>query len=118
MLDVKKWVAKVSGFIDLNKVTTITGTATTNAQGAFGIWERVPLNAEVVSCSITNKTNAMAIPFIYNNWRWFVKVVDWQNFSVIGNTSINYIVKYRVGGVARRLLKALQSLAYRRAVIA
>lgn len=114
MIDVKKTLAKVLDFANKNKVITVTGTQTTNAQGAFPIYDKVPLNAEVVSCSITNYANAMAIPFIYNNWNWFVKVVNWQNFSIIGNTSINYIVKYRVGGVVRKLLNTLKMLTSER----
>ena len=74
------------------KSASVTGT--TNAQGAFGVSAQVPLTATIIRASVTNSTNAMCIPFIYNNSSWYIKVVNWSDLTVIGNTSLDFLIEY------------------------
>lgn len=99
MLDVKKWMAKVTSFINANKEQTLTITGTTNSDGAMAVWDRIPIGATITKASVTNYANAMCIPFIYDNRLWFIKVVEWQSLNVdVANTSLNFVIKYKVGG--------------------
>lgn len=113
-LKMKEWIAKVSDFINKNKVQTLTFTGTTNAQGAVAVPNSLDINSIILRVSCTNYTNALCIPFVYDNRLLFVKCFRWDTWAVISNTSLNLVVKYHKGGVVRKLLKALKPLTSER----
>lgn len=76
------------------QIKSVAVTGTTNAQGAFGVSAQVPLSATIIRASVTNSTNAMCIPFIYNNSSWYIKAVNWADFTVIGSTSLDFLIEY------------------------
>lgn len=118
-LKLKEWMEKVVTFIDLNRIRTTTQSGTTNTQGALRL-SNVPGDATVLAVTVTAGTdvvNLYGLPFKYNNRDWYASVVDWQSLSLKGNRAVTLKVWYIVGGVARNILKALQSPAYRKAVI-
>lgn len=69
---------------------TITMTGTTNAQGAV-LLDAEPTTDTVLWVHTTSTTAAMGIPFRYGNAAgyWYAKMVDWKNFSVIGNRNFS-----------------------------
>ena len=76
------------------EIKSVSVTGTTNEQGAFGVSAQVPLTSTIIRASVSNNTNAMCIPFIYNDSSWYIKVVNWSNFAVIGNTSLDFLIEY------------------------
>ena len=72
-------------------LTIVTGSATTNAQGALAL--NVQPSDKVMWVHIlSGDSNAMAIPFRYSNSAgyWYAKVVDWRNFSIFANKTFTY----------------------------
>lgn len=77
-----------------SQLHTATINGTTNAQGAVSLSETIPSTATILSVSTTGDANAMCIPWLYDNSRWFAKVVDWRNMSVFANKSWSFTVRY------------------------
>lgn len=79
-------------------IQTATVTGDSGAQGVLSLISVISANDLVLSVVCTSEANAMCIPWLYNNTRWFAKVVDWRNLAVI-NKNVTLIVKYIPNGM-------------------
>ena len=77
------------------KEKTVSGT--TNAQGSLFL-SGITKDDLVLYAGCTNNSNAMLIPWLYNNNAWYVKCVNWQNLGVLSSTEITAVVRYVPNG--------------------
>ena len=79
------------------KTATVSGASGTT--GAVSLSSAVSADDLVLSVMCTNYTNALCIPWKYDNNVWYTKVVEWSNFSAV-NASVSLIVVYIPNGLA------------------
>lgn len=92
MLNVKALLTKI---LNATRVRTATLTGTTNGQGAISLSGVVTVGSdEVISVKTASNANYMCVPWIYNNATWYVKVIHWDSFAKIANTSVSLTIKY------------------------
>ena len=92
MLSTKKLIYKILTHIKSNgDMVFLTQSGTTTAQGSVELTSANRLTDNVVWVRATNYNNALCIPWRYGNANgfWYVKVLDWQNMSVVANTNMN-----------------------------
>lgn len=94
MLNTKKLMTKALTQLDKTTVKQATYTATTNGSGAVDVRSVIPSDAIILSVSTSSQSNALCIPWKYNNANWFVKVVWWDSWNVFANTSLTLVIKY------------------------
>lgn len=72
-------------------IVILTQNGTTTNQGSIDLSNVNRLTDNVVWVRATNYNNALCIPWRYGNANgyWYVKVLDWQNMSVVANTNMN-----------------------------
>ncbi len=79
-----------------SKIRTATISGTTNAQGALSMGLEISSNKTVIGVACTNYSNAMCIPWLYDNSTWFVKIVHWGTLSQseFANVNVSLVVRY------------------------
>lgn len=80
------------------KIVSATLTGNTGGAGTVNISAVVSSNDLVLDVACPNYTNALCIPWVYNNQTWYLKVINWQNMSAITNTDLNFVIKYIPNG--------------------
>lgn len=118
MLDIKKWMAKVtSNFVTIHRIDASVASSTIagNARSHFRVSNVVPSNAVVLGIIVNATPN--------NDWFRTMAYMDGRDVIIRYHNeytgaltgSFNAVVSYAVvGGVAHRLLKALKTLASER----
>ena len=110
-LDLKEWINKVGNWITLNRIQTVTMSGTTNGNGAIYLSSLPSNDVTVLTITVTSGgVNYFGLPFKYNNSTWYAKILDWQNLVSQNNKAVSLKIWYVVGGVVRKLLKALKPL--------
>ena len=81
---------------EIAKITVLkkTVTGTTNGSGAIDVRAAIPSNAIILAVSTSTQSNALCIPWKYDNAHWFVKVVWWDSWNVFANTSFSLDIYY------------------------
>lgn len=89
--------AFIADYMDKHRVKTATLTVTTGSTGAAPLSSVVTSSATVLAVDCSSNTY-IAIPWIYRSSggskQWYAKVLTWQNWSVVGNTSVTLTVRY------------------------
>lgn len=86
---------------DKSDIKTKTTTGTTNSSGALDISGIISPSLKVIGAHVTSgDSNAMPIPFRYSNstGNWYLKMIRWDTFAVLGNQSFTVEVFYLGGG--------------------
>ena len=100
MLDLKKWMTKVSNRLNALGVYEESVTDTTSSTGWILLKHNnaniQAANYEVVSAY--ESTNRIVIPFV-SGTIWYAKVLEYSNMSVVSNSSVTvYYTLRKVGG--------------------
>ena len=77
----------------------VSATFTGNSgNGATVYLSDVSSNDLVLDITCTNNTNAICLPWLYDNRMWFAKTLQWQDMTAIKNQDLNLIIKYIPNG--------------------
>ena len=99
----------LDGLVDRSSVNTKSVTGTTNASGALDISGSISPSSKVIGAHVTSgDANALPLPFRYSNstGNWYLKMIRWDTFAVLGNQSFTVEVFYLGGVLHSSIFKA------------